>query len=261
MRSFSLHTELPPRFAACLGVAAIAGLLACKPPRYVPAAPVRTDPAGVLEGVRQREEQIQSLRARFKATASHGSGESDVNGVLLLRKTDRFRMRLMLPLGITVLDYVNQGDQSWTLLPLANGGDADEASLFSPADVRETFLRGAAAFPGTCAATSESDETVEVACRSCADCPLLRSLRLDRRSGTISEETSYDGGEPRLAIRYDDYREVAGQPLPFRVVMAYPARRLKVQIQIKAYEVNPQLRDDLFAPPAGARLETVGATP
>jgi outer membrane lipoprotein-sorting protein len=260
MRSFGLPTE-PPQLAVCVGVVAMALLFACKPPRYAPATPVSTDPAAVLAGVRQREDQIHSLRARFKATAFHGSGESDVHGVLLVRKTNRFRMRLMLPLGITVLDYVNQGDRAWTLSPLSNGDDAEEARLFSPADVRETFLRGAAAFPGTCLATGESAAIVEVACRACDDCPLLRSLHLDRRNGTISEETSYDGGEPRLAIRYADYREVFGQPLPFRVVMTYPARRLKVEIQIRAYEVNPELKDELFEPPPGSKLETVVATP
>jgi outer membrane lipoprotein-sorting protein len=210
----------------------------------------------VLGEVQQREGSIGSLRASFRATAFHGSDESDVQGVLLVRKADRFRMRLMLPFGITVLDYVSHADRTWTLLPLAKGGDAEEARLFSPADVRETFLRGTAAFPGSCSATSESPQIVQVACRSCDDCPLLRSLRLDRRSGTIAEETSYDGGEPRLAIRYEDYREVAGLPLPFHIVMTYPARRLKVEIHIRAYEVNPELKDELFLPPQGVKPET-----
>jgi hypothetical protein len=158
----------------------------------------------------------------------------------------------MLPFGITVLDYVSHGDRSWTLLPLAKGEASEEARLFSPDDVRETFLRGPAAFPGICSATDGSAAIVEVACRSCKECSLLRSLRLDRRNATITEETSYDDGEPRLTIRYADYREVGGRPLPLRVVMTYPARRLKVEIQIRAYEVNPELRDELFEPPPGA---------
>jgi hypothetical protein len=216
----------------------------------------------VLDGVRQREDAIRSLRARFKATAFHGSDESDVQGVLLVRKTDLFRLRLLLPLGITVLDFVSHGDRAWTLLPLSNEESTSETTLFSPADVRETFQRGDAAFPGTCSATSDSVSIVDVTCRSCDECPPLRSMRLDRRRGTITDETSYDDGAPRLAIRYGDYREVDGLPLPLHVVMTYPSRRLKVEIRIRAYEVNPELSDALFAPPRGARSEKAsGITP
>lgn len=259
MRFSGLTTEPLPRVAAYLGVAATAVLFACGPPRYVPTIPPLSDPAAVLDGVRRREDEIRSLRARFKATAFHGADESDVQGVLLVRKTDRFRMRLMLPLGVTVLDYVSHGDRTWTFLPLSKNDDAREATLFSPADVRETFLRGEAAFPGTCSATSDSVSIVDVVCRSCDECPVLRSMRLDRRRGTITEETSYGDGEPRLAIGYDDYREVAGLPLPFQVVMTYPSRGLRIEIRIRAYEVNPELKDELFTPPRGASSEKTGA--
>lgn len=263
MRSFAPRNRPLSRSTTtiCLAVGAAAWLSACGPPRYSPVEPLGSDPAALLSGVRAREDRIGSLRARFKATAFHGAEESVVQGVLLVRKPDRFRMRLMLPFGITVLDYVSDGDRTWTFLPLSRGENIEEARLFSPADVRETFLRGAAAFPGTCSATNESAATVDFACRSCEDCPLLRSLRVDRRTGTISEETSYDAGEPHLSIRYDDYREVAGLPLPFYVLMQYPERRLKVEIEIGAYEVNPQLRKNLFVPPAGATLETGTALP
>lgn len=252
MRCSNLPIE-PFRFAACLGAVAAAWLPACGAPRYTPATPPPSDPAAVLRVVRERENETRSLRGSFKATASHGSGESDVQGVLLVRKPDRFRMRLMLPFGFTVLDYVSHGDRAWTFLPLAKGESSEEAHLFSPADVRETFLRGPAAFPGTCTATDESAAAVEVVCRSCDECPVLRSLRLDRHSATIVEETSYDDGAARLTIRYGDYREVDGLPLPFQVLMAYPARRLQVAIRIRSYEVNPQLKDELFKPPAQAR--------
>jgi outer membrane lipoprotein-sorting protein len=216
----------------------------------------------VLEGVRRREDEIRSLRARFKATASHDLDQSDVQGVLLVRKTDRFRMRLMLPLGITVLDYVSHGDKAWTFLPLSKDDNAEgTTTLLSPRDVRETFQRGAAAFPGTCSASNDSSEIVEVECRPCDECPVLRSMRLDRRRGTISEETSYDADGPRLSIRYDDYREVDGVPLPFHILLSYPMQRLKVEIRIRAYEVNPELKDELFAPPSGAKRTTTAVIP
>jgi outer membrane lipoprotein-sorting protein len=261
MPSFDRLTEPLRRFAAYFGILATATFLACGPPRYSPVVPLRNEPAVVFEVVRQREDHIQSLRARFKATAYQGSDENDVQGVLLVRKADRFRMRLMLPLGITVLDYVSHGSRTWTLLPLSKEDNTAEATLFSPADVRETFLRGPAAFPGTCSATSDSVSIVDVACRACDHCPLLRSLRLDRRGATIVDEKSYDDGGPRLAIHYDDYREVAGLPLPFHILMTYPARRLNVEIKIREYEVNPELKDKLFEPPQGAKPETGAVIP
>jgi outer membrane lipoprotein-sorting protein len=262
MRFSGPPTEPLPRIAGYLGVAAMAASFACAPPRYVPATPPPSDPAAVLEGIRRREDEVRSLRAAFKATAFHELDQSDVQGVVLVRKPDRFRMRLMLPLGITVLDYVSHGDKAWTFLPLSKDDNAEETpTLLSPRDVRETFQRGTAAFPGTCSASSGSSATVDVECRPCDECPILRSMRLDRRRGTISEETSYDTDGPRLSIRYDDYREVDGLPLPFHILMSYPTRRLKVEIRIRAYEVNPELKDELFAPPAGAKRTTVAVSP
>jgi hypothetical protein len=162
MRYLNLATEPLTRVAFYIVVAATAALSSCGPPRYVPAAHPLSDPAAVLKGVRVREDEIRSLRARFEATAYHGADESEVAGVLLVRKTDHFRMRLMLPLGITVLDYVSRGDETWTFLPLSKEQNTEGATLFSPADVRETFQRGAAAFPGTCSATSDSPSIVDV---------------------------------------------------------------------------------------------------
>jgi hypothetical protein len=70
----------------------------------------------MLAAVR-REEQVRSLRARFSSVARTSGVERAADGVLLIAKPDRFRLRLMLPFGITVFDYLNIGEQTWTVLP------------------------------------------------------------------------------------------------------------------------------------------------
>ena len=207
------------------------------------------DPTALLAQVRANEERIGSLRARFTANTSAGGEERRTDGVLLVKKPNRFRMRLMLPFGPTIFDYVSWGERSQLTLPL-QGSDSSApppgVAPFSRADVDEAFLRGSHAFPGTCMPRRDSGAVV-VLCRD-AGGALLRRLNLDPNTGTIGDETSFEGGVPRMVLRYGDYRAVGDQYMPFHVTMIYPQRDLSVDITISSYELNPQLSDALFEP-------------
>jgi hypothetical protein len=200
--------------------------------------------------VRAREEQVRTLRARFSSVARLPESERSTDGVLLIAKPDRFRLRLVLPFGFTVFDSLTVGDRTWTALPLADAAQrerADEFAPFSRDDLGQAFLRGPYAFPGQCDAAPAPGDRTWVSCR--AGDALRRTLLIDRDG--IVEETSYEAGAPRLAIRYADYRAVGGTALPFRITLAYPQRRQSVDIAIQSYEVNPPLADALFEPLAG----------
>jgi outer membrane lipoprotein-sorting protein len=229
----------------------------------VPSAPVLpSDPDARLAAVRAREERIQSLRARFSSVTRLPGAERSADGVLLVAKPDRFRLRLLLPFGLTVFDYLNVGEQTWTALPLADPQQRDRAVEFAPFsrdDLGQAFLRGPFAFPGQCAAARAGGETVQVTCH---DGGAVRRTLLIGTDGIV-EETSYEAGAPRLRIRYADYRAVDAVMLPFRITLEYAQRQQSVDITIDRYEVNPTLSDDLFQPPPDSepRRHTERRTP
>jgi hypothetical protein len=206
-----------------------------------------SNPGDRLAAVRTNEDQVRSLRARFRSVVHLPDSERAADGVLLIAKPDRFRLRLLLPFGFTVFDYLNVGEQTWTTLPLAGEQAPERAAqfaAFSRDDLGQAFLRGPHAFPGTCDAAPAEHDQVLVSCRS--DAELRRTVLIGSQG--IAEEVSYEGGLPRLVIRYDDYRSVDATVLPFRITLHYPQRRQLVQIGIDGYEVNPALSDDLFRP-------------
>jgi outer membrane lipoprotein-sorting protein len=228
-----------------IGCLLLAACAAAPPPR--PRLP--EPPDARLAAVRAREEAVRSLRARFRSTVHLPDSQRSADGVLLVDKPDRFRLRLLLPFGLTVFDYLSVGERSWTALPLADAAQReqlDEFSPFSREDLGEAFLRGAHAFPGHCVARAGAPVLVE--CRS--DDRLRRTLSLGPDG--IVEETSYDdAGAARMVIRYADYRSVSGSVLPFHIVLDYPQRRQSVDIAIDSYEVNPTLSAASFDPPDG----------
>src|SRR5574340_57689 len=100
------------RIQASIGLALLCvGCFECAPAgrRQAPAAPAPLSPAAALAVVEQREAAIHTLRARFTAHSRRGDDTHAADGVLLVKKPDRFRLRLMLPLGLTIFDYVSWG--------------------------------------------------------------------------------------------------------------------------------------------------------
>jgi outer membrane lipoprotein-sorting protein len=243
------HPVGPHRAATTCGRAAfILGLgmlaaCAAAPPRG-PALPEVADAR--LAAVRAREAQTHTLRATFSSVTRLPGAERSADGVLLVAKPDRFRLRLMLPFGFTVFDYLNVGDETWLALPLASDQQRERAAEFAPFsrdELGQAFLRGRYAFPGECDATPAGTD-VWVNCR---EGDALRRTLLIGAEG-ISVETSYEGGTPRLVIRYADYRAVDAAVLPFHITLDYPRRQQSVDITIQRYEVNPALPADLFRP-------------
>lgn len=226
-------------------------LLACAVPRPAAFRLPTANPDRLLEMVREREERLTSLRARFTADSQREGERRSAEGVLLVKKPDRFRLRLMLPFGLTIFDYVSWGDRTQLALPMENkiitGPPRDDRLAFSQADLGEVFLRGANAFPGTCRANGSDASGVVALCRDSAG-GLLRQIRIDAETATIRDETTYEGDEPRMVLRYDDYRSVGDVVLPYHIVLRYPGQHVALDVAIHRYEVNPVLADDLFQP-------------
>ena len=130
--------------------------------------------------------------------------------------------------------------------PFAGEKSADLAP-FSRQDLGAAFLRGADAFPGQRKAETDA-RGVAVACRECDACPVLRAFLLENGTATVLEEVGYGDSGPRVSLTYGVQREVDGHLLPFHIHLRDLARGAEVDIRIQAYEVNPELRDSLFAP-------------
>jgi outer membrane lipoprotein-sorting protein len=196
--------------------------------------------------VRAREDAVHSLRAVFAAKIVGGPRDgSSTTGVLVVQKPDRFRLRLMLPIGLTVLDYLNDGDSVSVSLPL-RGDDAEQAPLpFSEADLKQAFLRGAWAFSGQCQAAPGTSAAEAIATCRDANGVILRELDLEVDGAHLRQETSYEGGQPRFYIRYSEFGPDA---MPRRIVLGQPGRDVRLEIEIERYEINPVLSQRLFAP-------------
>lgn len=233
-------------------------LAACSAPKAnPPSASCGGEPAAVLACVRGREDGVTAMRARFTAISDSAGERTTTSGVVLVAKPDRFRLRLMLPFGLTVFDAVESDGHLQMSLPLQGGEitDAQRAPLpFTQSDLEEAFLRGDHAFPGTCEASAGRAGEVVVRCRRGDG--RVRVLHLDERTATITDEASFASaaasaaGTPHFTIAYSEDRAVApsGAVLPHRIRLAYPARRISLDIEIEKYEVNPALSPALFRP-------------
>ncbi len=236
---------------ASLALLAVVNGVGCSTSRPTTSHLAPSDPARALADVRAREDRITTLRARFTADTQSDGARHSAEGVLLVKKPDRFRLRLMLPFGLTIFDYVAWGQHTQVTLPTENKilmDQHDNRLAFTDEDMRQAFLRGRNTFPGTCSPNGADTSVIVVECRNAAG-TLLRQIEIDSQAGTIRQETTYAEDQPRMVIRYTDYRPVADTSLPYGIAMLYPDRHISVAIAIRRYEVNPVLSDALFQPP------------
>ncbi|MDX2171155.1 MAG: hypothetical protein SF182_29065 [Deltaproteobacteria bacterium] len=203
------------------------------------AEPVDRNAESAVDYVATQERAMHSLRAQFSASVWLDDGTlSRVSGVLLVVKPDRFRMRLMLPLGITVFDYVRDGADGWFSLPLASERDRTLPSQ-SMIDLSEVFLREPID-PLTCEIERSYDRLTDVRCGN-----HLFVIRAAQHH-TLLERAYLDS----VNVRYSEPADVDGFMLPFKIEVDQSIGT--VLVKISKYDVNPRLEDSLFQPPEGA---------
>lgn len=218
------------------------------------AAVVPTSPEALLAFVRVREDAVSALRARFtvefQADPRH---RRQLDGVVVVRKPDAFRMSLVSPFGLTVFDHVARAGSARTRYPMGEPGRGPDASL-SHEQMAQAFLRGEHAFPGRCEARAVTTDTVEFRCAD-AGRDHHRRLTVERASGNILLERSFTAGREQLRIERGDYRRAGGSgprqrhldvELPWRIKMTTPGTDRIVEIGIRTYEIDPDLAEDLF---------------
>jgi len=245
----------------CMAAAAMVLLAGCVPrvEAGLP-APVAepTDPARVYAAARRREDFIHTLRARFAATVTRLHDVRRAEGVLVVKKPDRFRLRLLSAFGFTVFDYVSWGAHARLELPLEGRRIEDDQiashSAFAPSDMRALFLREARPAHLTCVPATESGTDTVVTCRD-GEGQTRRRVRIDSATATVREETQLAGDHVDVTMRFGDYRAVDATLLPYHIELLYPERAVRLAITVRSYEVNPELADDLFVWPRRAGVD------
>ncbi len=228
----------------CWAALALLALAACtRPIPPLPAAP-SADPLATL---RARMAAVQTLRARFTATAQTPEGERTAAGVLITARPEALRLRLIAPFGLPVLDYVRRAGVASLWLPEQSADPAAAAPpgllLLDRLDVDE------AAPPGACQAFLVRETLTLYQCELPGGA--RRILHLDSRTATLRTVEDLTADTPALRRDYDDYRLVDGLPLPHRIrlVGVGPTR---LEVVVDRWEVNPALPADAFVPAAGA---------
>lgn len=201
------------------------------PPRPAP-APAALDTAAVIAILNERAARVHSLRAHFTAAVTRDGRERSLTGVLIVAAPDRYRFRLMLPLGMTVFDLVRDRAMVATLAPLGGAdqalGDGLDWMLLPPrVDARCQVGRAQA--------------MLDIRCGGPA---------MLVRPGDATIAASSAGG---FWTHYGDERVIAGVPLPHRIDIPYPDGTA-VRVEVERYDLNPVLPDALFVPPAGASI-------
>lgn len=219
-----------------------------------PVPPVESpvgSPADALSVVRNGGDPVSSLRATFTARVHRGDSNQRANGVLLVQKPDRVRLRLSSPLGFTILDYTSNGgsDRLWLASEdrTLSGDELTSTTSFSPDAVRWIFLRGDR-FGEDCR-ERDAPEWIIVECGDQSGAPRYRGY-VQRDSRLLLREVILDGDEPRLTVVYADYRPTAGVRVPYSIEWTETKLSTRVTIDIDSYEVNPELPVRLFTPPA-----------
>ncbi len=233
--------------AALLLCGLVCGACARQAPAPPAALSAGADPAEIFASVLRQEEQIHTLRARFSAEFASHTAVRRAGGVLLVKKPDCFRLRLLSPFGLTVFDYTSCGKHARIELPLEgkhiDDAESEAGTQFPLALLRRQFLRTAAETSERC--TPEAREAaVVVSCRDAAGA-VQHEFDIDRHTATLSREVSHDA-----QTQYEDYRPVGGLRLPFAITVV--SEPYVLHVTVAGYEVNPTLQDALFDPPGAA---------
>lgn len=221
------------RARALLVLLALAGCARVPP---LPPAP----PGDPLAVARQRVAAVRTLRARFDAVARVPGGERRSAGVLLVRAPGDWRLRLVAPFGLTVLDAVHVAGRTTITAPLGGGGG--DTAAFTRLEPGDSLVFGAGDGWSPCAPADANAYW--------CGAPPARWVSVDATTATVRAEAALEDGRAAVTRSYGDYRLVDGVPLPFRIRIDYPREQVTVDIAIGRYELNPPLRDDLFQPPA-----------
>jgi outer membrane lipoprotein-sorting protein len=228
-----------------------AALWPARTPREILSSP------DLLHRIRERNEKIQSIRARAKVTINIGTNRFSVEELIIVRKPASLRVEAFSLIGRPILYLTTDGDVFEALVPGEN-----------------RFYRGKAALKHVSAFLPFSAEIREMIPLMMGEMSLMDDERLDARYSegdrlyVLEEESS--GGSRRMfwidpfhyalvraveldrmrnsrwEILFANFRKKGGIPFPrdieFRSLIS--DRRMKIHLQ--EWQINPSLEDVAF---------------
>lgn len=204
----------------------------------------RADVARALEAV---EAGTRTMTALFRVVVHTPNEERTSRGALVVARPDRLRLQIFGFGAMTVFDYAVDGERWRIRRPLEgkdeNGrfdGSADAAPSSTPFDLRPLFLRDLGAAPRV----RDAGEAWVV---TFANADAKRVIEMAKKTGTITRETVFAGGERQLVADYSDYRPVEGLALPFRIDVRYPPKNAWLEIDVQSYTRNQPTEPGVFA--------------
>lgn len=257
---------------ALLLALAAGGAAACRTPGpgLEPLAPDDPRPERWLESLRERAAARRAVRGTAKVSLSGRTGEGFAKQVLVVERPARLRVEVLGLMGQRIAVLATDGERYQLYraetgrieagpvtpdilgrvagIPLSPE-QAVSALLGAPAPPPEGEVRMRAS------ARAEGGVRVELG-RAGGERP-VRRLDFDAQ-GRLRRWALRDGGSPLLEVRYDDYRELAGEPFAHRVAVAFPPSGAHAELSFGSAELNPELPEGLFRL-APARLDAAPA--
>jgi hypothetical protein len=227
--------------------ALIALLAGCGGPSPLPALPRVTgaprpieEASALLDRIRTREEEVATWKAVLSLAIEDRANDrsGSLRGALLVRRPDRFRLRLLGPAGVTAMDLLYVAPRYRLVVPgrpPIEGADAAREKRLPVGAMARAFLRQYDA-PARSLVVGGGRSRLELSDRSvfltASEDVLVDSIR--------------ENGKESVRVTYADYRDVTGHRLPFRVRMDLPERELTARVDVERYEVDPAIPQEAF---------------
>jgi hypothetical protein len=206
-------------------------------------------PADLLKQFLETERSKDAVKFVFKGEIEVEAGKPHkFRGYCGYTPCGSLRMKLLGPMGLTVLDYLNaEGEVTIRVNHLTD--DGDEEALRGLTTLMENFTR---ALLDRCRATeeylpgSEDAATVTFGLRG-ADDPTW-SWTLDRRRGVVVRQTTAGTEIPDLDFDYLDYEWLDGfwMPATIEVHRADADVELSIQMTVRKWELRADLPEAFF---------------
>lgn len=238
--------------AALLVLAGCASLRGPRAPVLVPLSAGDPRPAADVASLGRLVGQRQSLRARAKVTLEGPSGSSTAHQILLVERPAQLRVEVLGLLGQRAAILATDGVR-YELYRAGRSGLETGA-------IRPSILWEVAGVPLTpdaavrillAAPPPPGDAGAAIAAGDARGSVHLRwsdaSLDFDARGRLRRYELLGTGPAAVLVdARFDDYADVAGQPFPHRIRLAFPTSETRAEVSFQSVELNPDLSPALF---------------
>jgi hypothetical protein len=214
--------------------------------------------ATLLARVRTDRERLGTLVATFSAHVSRRRGllgSTTLTGALAMEPPDRFRVRLVLPGGLTVHDLTVVGDRYRLDLPLEarteRGILCFDPAPHCPGDpgpglmLAWLFTHDPARGAGASTVTGRREQFV-VSIPVTADGRLRRAVVIARDDFRLLAEEAYRGEDRWVRVDYGAHRLVAGIPVPHSVELTDERGGTRITLEIAKYRPHATLPGDAF---------------